>query len=242
MEDLVSELLRAKLLESMGALTNVLRTCFQKLDNRLLGLNEKCEDINSKVEELACEQTKSSEYMEKAMNAVSQSLRETGVGLQRVLDKQELVDAHVLLSKLGKDNAGAQEDLRVRSKTHPSAKVIVKGKDPGDTGGPSEPNPPSPVPNISAPQLKQEGSHPSQQETLPVPPPVPHTAVQPAPILSPTQVSPPQQVPPVPPPQQGAMLPVVTAPGLSQAPQLAYSQPTSSEHQIPQPYEVEFPH
>lgn len=235
----MNELLRAKLLESMGALTGVLRTCFQKVEGQLIAVNEKCTEINSKVEEVACEQTKSSERMEKEMSTVLQSLKEAGVGLQRVLDKQELVDAHVQLSKYSKDNPDAREELKVQPKVDPAPKVSAKGKDPGDTGGPSEPNPPSPIPTMSTPQQKQEAQQPSQL----LPPPILHAAVQPAAAPTaapvPAQVGPPLPPPPAPRLQQGVMSPVGTVPVPPQASRLAYSEPTPSDHQIQQPYEVE---
>lgn len=169
MTELFSEVLKANLLEGMKALTSTLQTCLQSVDNRISVLDDKVNMLITNLEELMQSQSVSKSTTERALSDMSQSVRETGIGMQRVIDKQELVDAHLLLSKLQKETETAKEEVRNTVGTENTPKTSAKSKDAGDAGGPSEPNPPSPVTAGNASQMKQDVRSESAPMAAPIP-------------------------------------------------------------------------
>ncbi|GMH45704.1 hypothetical protein BSKO_13667 [Bryopsis sp. KO-2023] len=120
-----------------------LKTHLKQVDERIAAVDDKCEHLKQSMEELSQRHGESSNEIRKTLDSVTGSLRDTGMGLQRVLDKQELVDAHVLLSKLGKEASDVHSPPPAPP---PAAPLAAPPAAPPVPTPPPATGPPAPVP------------------------------------------------------------------------------------------------
>jgi len=99
MQCLVRENVRELLFQSFGALTTTLRVALTGITDKLAKVECVSQELNLKVEKLSEKWEAESGKFTESFHGVDATLKEISVGVQRMLEKQDLLDAHVLLNR-----------------------------------------------------------------------------------------------------------------------------------------------
>ena len=133
MQQLIHKNVRELLFENFSALTQTLRTALDRLGDKVATVEERQSELKANLDTLVEKQGEDSRNFTESFRHVEASLKEVSVGMQRMLEKQDLIDAHVLLNRHAREQQQEKHNKDETEKSKKSEKrVTVVQKDPSE--------------------------------------------------------------------------------------------------------------
>ena len=125
MQQLIDENIRDLLFQNFSALTHTLRTALDRLGDKIATVEERQTELKANVDTLLEKQRGDSRSSAESFRHVEASLKEVSVGIQRMLEKQDLTDAHVLLNRHAREQQEEKQNKEETEKNKKSEKRMT---------------------------------------------------------------------------------------------------------------------